>query len=120
MGLSMMIAAAIVSKYGSSCRLSDFNSFTVSASTSDFTINPPTSNSSGAITYTSSNTSVATIIGTTVHLVGPGTTTIIATQAADESHSGNSISARMNVSALCGDWGYPLTYPLSTINLIPN
>lgn len=91
--------------------LSDFNSFTLSAGTSDFTINPPTSDSSGAITYTSSNPAVATIIGTTVHLVGPGTTTITATQAADGSHSGNSISATMRVSALCGDWGYSLTYP---------
>ena len=91
--------------------LSNFDSFTVSSSTSDFTINAPTSNSSGAITYTSSNPAVATITGTTVHLVGPGTTTITATQAADGSHSGNSISTTMRVSALCGDWGYSLTYP---------
>ena len=100
--------------------LSDFNSFTVSANTSDFTINPPTSNSSGAITYTSSNTGVATITGTTVHLVGPGVTTITATQASNGSYLGNSISARMNVNALCGDWGYSLMYPLPLINLIPN
>ena len=100
--------------------LSDFNSFTVSANTSDFTINPPTSNSSGAITYTSSNTGVATITGTTVHLVGSGVTTITATQASNGSYLGNSISARMNVNALCGDWGYSLMYPPTTITIIPN
>jgi hypothetical protein len=92
--------------------LSNFNNFTVSSSTLDFIINAPSSNSSGTITYTSSNTSVATIIGTTVHLVGPGTTTITATQAADSSHLGGySISARMTVKELCGNWGYILNYP---------
>jgi hypothetical protein len=101
--------------------LSNFNSFTLSAGTSDFTINAPTSNNiNGAITYTSSNPSVATITGTTVHLVGPGTTTITATQAADGSYLANSISATMNVSALCGNWGYSLTYPPTLINITPN
>jgi hypothetical protein len=100
--------------------LSNFDSFTVSSATSDFTINAPTSNSSGAITYTSSNPAVATIVGTTVHLVGPGTTTITATQAADGSYLGNSINTTMRVTALCGDWGYSLTYPPTTITIIPN
>ena len=101
--------------------LSNFNSFTLSAGTSDFTINAPSSNNiNGAITYTSSNPAVATITGTTVHLVGPGTTTITATQAANGSYLANSISATMNVSALCGNWGYSLTYPPTTITIIPN
>ena len=95
--------------------LSNFNSFTLSAGTSDFTINAPTSNSIGAITYTSSNTAVATITGTRVHLVGPGTTTITATQAANGSYLGNTISTTMRVSALCGNWGYYLTYPPVTV-----
>ncbi len=47
-----------------------------------FTITAPTSNSTGAFTYTSSNTSVATIAGNTITIVGGGTSTITATQAA--------------------------------------
>ena len=117
---SQQLTISITNLADSPAVLSNFDSFTVSSATSDFTIKPPTSNSSGAITYTSSNPAVATITGTTVHLVGPGTTTITATQAADGSYLGNTISATMNVSALCGNWGYPLTYPPTTITIIPN
>jgi hypothetical protein len=94
--------------------LSNFNSFTVSVGDSEFIINAPTSNSTGAITYTSSNLAVATFSGTSVYLVGPGTTTITATQAANGSYLANSISTTMRVSALCGNWGYSLTYPVSS------
>ena len=110
--LTITITDVVVEVFSSTV-LSDFNSFTVSSATSDFTINAPSSNSSGAITYTSSNTGVATITGTTVHLVGPGTTTISAIQAANGSYLGNSISARMSVNALCGDWGYVLHPPIT-------
>ncbi len=47
-----------------------------------FELTAPTTNSSGAFTYTSSNESVATISGTTVTVVGIGTSIISATQAA--------------------------------------
>lgn len=47
-----------------------------------FTITAPTSNSSGAFTYTSSNLAVATVSGSTITVVGVGSTTIKATQAA--------------------------------------
>lgn len=47
----------------------------------DFTITPPTSNVTSTFSYSSSNTSVATISGTTIHIVGAGTTQITATQA---------------------------------------
>ncbi len=51
---------------------------------SDFTLTPPTSNSAGAFSYTSSNTNVATIVnGNQLHIVGGGTSTITANQAAD-------------------------------------
>ena len=43
---------------------------------------PPQSNSSGAFTYYSSNHSVATISGSTITIVGAGTSTITAIQAA--------------------------------------
>jgi hypothetical protein len=61
------------------------SNFTIPSQTlgaAPFTITAPTSNSSGAFTYTSSNTSVATIAGNVVTIVGAGTTTITATQAA--------------------------------------
>ncbi len=47
-----------------------------------FTITQPTSNSSGTFSYSSSDTSVATISGNIITIVGAGTSTITATQAA--------------------------------------
>ncbi len=47
-----------------------------------FLITAPTSNSTGAFTYTSSNPAVATVTGSTITIVGVGNTTIKATQAA--------------------------------------
>jgi hypothetical protein len=47
-----------------------------------FDIVDPTSDSPGTFSYTSSNLSVATVTNNTVSVVGPGTTTITATQAA--------------------------------------
>jgi len=47
-----------------------------------FTLTPPTSNSSGAFSYTSDNTAVATVVGDVVTIVGAGTAVITATQAA--------------------------------------
>lgn len=47
-----------------------------------FTITPPTSNSTGAFTYTSSNPAVATVSGNTITVVGVGYTYIKASQAA--------------------------------------
>ena len=47
-----------------------------------FTLTKPTSASLGAFTYSSSNTNVATVLGNTVTIVGAGSSTITATQAA--------------------------------------
>jgi len=58
-----------------------------------FTIVNPTSNSSGAFTYTSSNTSVATIDGSMVTIVGKGTSTITASQASTTNYLSGSITA---------------------------
>ncbi len=66
----------------------------------DFAITPPTSNSGGAFTYSSGNTSVATIVnGNEIHLVGFGTATITANQAPDGIYDGGSISASLVVAA---------------------
>ena len=60
-----------------------------------FTLTAPTSNSSGAFTYMSSNTSVATISGSTVTVVGAGTSTITANQAAAGGYVAGSTSAEI-------------------------
>ena len=64
----------------------------------DFTLTPPSSNSNGAFTYSSSNTSVATISGNTVTIVGAGTTIITATQAATSTYGAGSVTANFIVS----------------------
>lgn len=57
----------------------------------DFAITPPTSNSSGVFSYTSSNTNVAMIVGgTNIHIVSGGTTLIAVNQAADGSYGAGS------------------------------
>ena len=78
--------------------LTDFTFATQSMGTAPFTITPPTSNSTGAFTYTSSNTSVATISGDTITIVGIGSTTITANQAAIDSNGSGTISTTLDVS----------------------
>ena len=63
-----------------------------------FTLTQPTSNSNGAFTYSSSNTAVATVSGNVVTLVGVGTTTISASQAASGTFSSGDISSNLTVN----------------------
>lgn len=78
--------------------LSNFNVPTNKVATdAPFALTAPTSNSAGAFTYTSSNTNVATISGSTVTLVGTGATTITAIQAAAGAYGSGSITATLNV-----------------------
>ena len=63
-----------------------------------FAITAPTSNSIGTFTYTSSNTSVATISGSIVTVKGVGTTVITATQAATATYVTASTTAPLVVS----------------------
>jgi hypothetical protein len=58
-----------------------------------FQITNPTSNSSGAFSYTSSNTSVETVSGNLLTAVGTGRTTITATQASTNIFSSGSVFA---------------------------
>jgi hypothetical protein len=74
-----------------------------------FAITPPTSNSSGAFSYTSSNESVATISGDMITIIGGGTTTITAIQAAAPPFAAGSITTNFTVSVA----------PLSTPAPIP-
>ncbi len=70
-----------------------------------FTLTDPTSNSTGAFSYTSSNKAVATIVGNVVTIVGAGATTITATQAATSSFTSGSKSATLTVSAIAPTFG---------------
>lgn len=91
-----------------------------------FTLTPPTSDSAGAFTYSSSDPSVATVAGDVVTLVGVGTTVITADQAADGAYTAGSITANLVVAAavptlsgfpdldrLPGDPAFTLTPPAS-------
>jgi len=62
------------------------------------TLTAPTSNSGGAFTFTSSNTAVATISGTTLTIVGLGSSNITATQAADGGYGTGTAIAVFNVT----------------------
>jgi gliding motility-associated-like protein len=94
-----------------------------------FTLTAPTSNATGAFTFTSSNTAVATISGTTVTIVGAGTATITATQTTDANYNAGSVSALLTVakanptiasmaaiSKTFGNPAFPLTVPTSNSN----
>jgi outer membrane autotransporter protein len=65
----------------------------------DFDLPDPQSTSSGAFTFSSSDPAVATVSGRTVHLVGDGTATLIATQAASGNYAAASVEVQMVVSA---------------------
>jgi len=78
--------------------LSNFGNETKTVFDGSYSIIAPTSNNvSGAFTYTSSNTSVATISGTTVTIIAPGTSTLTATQAENGPFSQTAISAVLTV-----------------------
>ena len=62
-----------------------------------FDLPNPTTNSTGAITFSSSNPAVATVSGRTVTIVGDGVTTLVATQAAAGSYAQATISATLTV-----------------------
>lgn len=79
------------------------SNFTIAAKVTgdaDFAITAPTSTSPGTFTYSSSNTAVATIVGgSSIHIVGIGTTTITATQAASGNYTSGTITASFVVTA---------------------
>lgn len=68
-----------------------------SADAAPFQLIAPSSNSSGAFSYGSSNLAVATVSGSTVTIVGQGSTVITATQAAAGAYAEASTSATLNV-----------------------
>ncbi len=78
--------------------ITNFSEITKTFGNAAFNLVAPTSNSDGSFTYTSSNAAVATIAGSTVTIVGGGTATITATQAATTNYSSGTITATMTVS----------------------
>jgi hypothetical protein len=78
--------------------LSNFTIPTQYTGTAPFTITPPTSNSNGAFTYSSSNPAVATVSGSTITIVGAGSTIITATQAAAGAYSSGTITTTFVVT----------------------
>ena len=79
--------------------LSNFHDVTKSFYDFSYIITPPTSNSSGTFTFTSSNTSVATINGAIVTFIGPGTTTITAIQASNGLYLSDTITATLTINS---------------------
>jgi hypothetical protein len=77
----------------------------------DFTITQPVSNSDGAWTYTSSDTTILSVSGNIVSILGKlGTCTITATQAATALFAGNAVSATVNVVAKINTLGASTTF----------
>ena len=66
-----------------------------------FTLTAPSSKSPAAFVYASSNPAVATVEGGVVTIVGPGETTITASQPSDGSFGPTHTSAVLTVTATC-------------------
>jgi gliding motility-associated-like protein len=96
--------------------LSNFNAISKTTDDAAFTLTAPTSSGgTGAITYSSSNSAVATIVGNIVTIRGSGVTTITATKAADANYNAQTISAQLTVGV--GTTQTPiLTHPESNIS----
>ena len=80
--------------------ITGFDNLTKTTFDANFTLNTPVSNSTGAFTYTSSNPSVATVSGNVVTIIGPGSTTITATQASDGIYATGTITATLTVNSV--------------------
>jgi gliding motility-associated-like protein len=106
--------------------ISGFTAISKTIGDAAFTLTAPTTNSTGAFTYVSSNPAVVTISGSTVTVVGAGTATITATQAADANFSSGTITTTITVakanptisgftsiSKTVGDAAFTLTAPTS-------
>jgi PKD repeat protein len=76
-----------------------FTPFNPNQHVGDPDFNLSASASSGLpITYTSSNPNVAIIIGNTVHIVGPGSTTITASQGGNSTYAPSSTTQTLNIA----------------------
>ena len=78
--------------------LSNFNIPAKSIGDASFIISPPTSNSTGLFSYSSSNTAVATVSGNVITILSVGNTLITAVQAATGSFASGIITATLSVN----------------------
>ena len=85
---------------GMSPTITGFDDLTKTFYDANFTLNTPVSSSTGLFTYTSSDPLVATISGNIVTIVGPGSTTITATQAADGTYATGTVTATLTVNSV--------------------
>jgi uncharacterized protein YjdB len=90
-----------------------------------FELTAPTSNSNGAFTFSSNNTAVATVSGTTVTVVGEGSAVITATQAADSGYGTGIATATLDVTPTAApvpparnDWDVVSLYSGSYTNVV--
>ena len=97
---SALVVANMPAAFYPAASLSGFSVPSKTVNDAPFALTAPTSNSNGAFTYSSSNPAVATISGSTVTIVGRGTTTITATQAATFNYNTNSITASLVIPVL--------------------
>jgi hypothetical protein len=75
-----------------------------------FTLVDPSSNSTGAFTYSSSNTGVASVSGNVVSVLKKGTSTITATQEATDNFLSGNIDASLTIlNNICFPSGTPIT-----------
>lgn len=74
-----------------------FNNYNKAVGDANFTITAPSSNSNGAITYSISDNTIATLVGNTVTIIGAGTTTLTATQTSTNNYNSGTINATISV-----------------------
>ena len=100
--VTMGVAKTLTANFASTPlpSISNFNNINKLFFDDSFVIGLPTSNSAGDFTYTSSDTDVATISGTTVTIHSVGTSTITANQAATASYASGSINSLLTVSGV--------------------
>ncbi len=78
--------------------MDEFNSVTKTYFDRSYIIIPPTSSNTKPVTFSSSDPSVATISGTTVTIIGIGTTTLTASQEFDSNYDSNSITSTLTIN----------------------
>jgi len=92
--------------------LGTFTVSTVTFGSIPFTLTPPTSNSIGSFTYTSSNTGVATISGSTLTVLNVGSATITATQLTTVNYLQASTTATFTINKAAPTLG---AFTISTV-----
>src|SRR5690606_23813016 len=106
--------------------LSGFANITKTYGDDSFALSAPISTSDGTFSYMSSDENVAMVAGSTVSIVGSGTATITAIQAATANYNSGSIdltltvgkanpvlSGFVDINKIYGDGSFTLTAPIS-------